>query len=568
MREHRVQCLLMGGLLFFFACGSSAAEHFTTGDQTAAQFGVHEIALTSSNKAANPFDVQVAVTFVPPSGDRNAKSVAAFYDGGDVWRARVYVSAPGSWSWSSASTADRGLDGHGGRFQAVKSPLRGRLLPHPRNPRHWITEDGRWFLHLSDTAYFLLCAHDGNGAPVTDEAAERYARDDAARGITALRCFLTSGEAGFEESTSVWRQWFFTDDTSDHLRLDHLQCADRRLRMLLEKFPGLAVQLILFPLAGYKTDDRFWAALQPAQRERLLRHLVARYAAFPQLCWLIMNDAHFGDGFPRSNALAREAGAYLQKHDPWQHPRSVGHARRLPFVFGEEEWADYIHIEHEHDLGALEMSRYAALNKPVFLGEDRYEQDHGPRRDPAHMQAWQRRLFWAWLLSGGSANYGGRWWTVQPYAETGSLPATFHQRPQTTFTQALTGLDSVKIIRDYFEQRKINLGDFSPAHALAGDPNDALSPRVMRRGGAEFLIYHPNAAETGQNSRPDRKQTARITLDLSQVAGAFAVEWHRAEDGAVVDGGIVRGGQSLNFTAPWPGQDVVLRLVMHGNGQR
>lgn len=555
-------------LLLFFACGSAAAENFASGDQSAVQFGVYEVALTSSDKATNPFDVQAEVTFVPPSGARNAKTAAAFYDGGDVWRARVYVSEPGSWTWSSTSRADLGLGGQSGRFQAVTSRLRGRLLPHPRDARQWITEDGRWFLHLSDTAYFLLCAHDGNGAPVTDEAAERYARNDAARGITALRCFLTGGEAGFQEGAGVWRQWFFTDDTSDHLRLDHLQCADRRLRMLLEKFPDMAVQLILFPLAGYKTDDRFWAALLPAQRERLLRHLVARYAAYPQLYWLIMNDAHFGEGFPRSNALAREAGTYLQEHDPWQHPRSIGHARRLPFVFGAEEWTDYIHIEHEHDLGALEMGRYAALNKPVFLGEDRYEHDHGPRRDPTHMQAWQRRLFWAWLLSGGSANYGGRWWTVQPYAETGALAATFHQRPQTTFTQALTGLDSVKAIRDYFEQRKIDLGDFSPAHALAGDPNGPNAPRVMRRGDAEFLIYHPNALESGQNARPDPKKTACITLDLNSVVGNFAVEWYRAEDGTDVDGGIVKGGQSLDFTAPWLGQDVVLRLAKPGKARR
>ena len=544
-----------------YCTAAEVARHFVSDSQTVAQFGVYEVTLNASSSAKNPFDVSASVTFVPPSVG-GARTVAAFYDGGDVWRARVYVNEPGRWTWRSESPDDRGLSGKSGRFEAQKAGLRGRLLPHPQNPRQWVTEDGRWFLHLSDTAYFLLSSHDGNGAPVTDEVVERYVRDDEDRGITALRCFLTAGESGFQESTSVWQQWFFTNESCDHLRLDHLQCADRRLRMLLEKHPNMAVQLILFPLAGYAKDDRFWAALQPAQRERLLRNITARYAAYPQIYWLVTNDAHYGDKFPRNNALARETGAWLQQQDPWRHPCSTGHARRLPFAFGGEDWATYIHIEHEHDLGALEVSRYEAFEKPVFLGEDRYEQDHGVRRDPAHMRAWQRRLFWAWLFSGGSTNYGGRWWTVQPYTDTGTLTATFHQRPQTTFSTALTGLDSVKFIRDYFEQRRIELGEFQPDHALAGDLQNVRTPRVMRRGNDEFLIYHPNAADDGQNARPDPAQTARIQLDLRQAAGTFVAEWYRTEDGVVADGGTFAGGQRLDFTAPWLGQDVVLRLLV------
>ena len=122
--------------------------------------------------------------------------------------------------------------------------------------------------------------------------------------------------------------------------------------------------------------------------------------------------------------MVREVGAYLQQHDPWHHPRSTGHAPRLPFVLVAEYCATYIHIEHAHDLGAEQSGRYDAFAKPVFLGEDRYEQDHA-ERDPLDMRYWQRRLFWSWLLSGGSANYGGRWWAVHPYSETAGKPTAF-----------------------------------------------------------------------------------------------------------------------------------------------
>ncbi len=151
---------------------------------------------------------------------------------------------------------------------------------------------------------------------------------------------------------------------------------------------------------------------------------MAWHAAYPQLLWLMTDDAHYGPTFRHSNALAREVGAFPQRHDPWQHPRSTRHARRLPFFFGGEEWATYVHVEHAHDLGAHEYEAYHALGKPVFLGEDRYEQDHGPRLDPTHLRYWQRRLSSARLLAGGAANHVGRWWAVQPYAETGTRPTT------------------------------------------------------------------------------------------------------------------------------------------------
>lgn len=553
--------------LVLLSVGSGAdarAANFTSGKQTAARFGVHESVLISHGQIENPFDVIATVKFVPPSGEQNSKVVHAFYDGENTWRARVFVSEIGDWKWSSTCSSDQGLDGKSGTFACVDSKLHGRLLLHPKNPRQWITENGRWFLNLSDTAYFLLCAHDGNGDPVSDDTARQYVHDDVERGITSVRCFLANRSEGFSESSEQWKAWHFADDAFDRPQLVNLQCADRRLRMLLDEFPHLAVQLIMFPLEAYARDDRFWTALTAAKRERTLRNLVARFAAYPQLFWLLTNDAHYGDSFPNSNAMVREIGAYLKQHDPWQHPRSTGHARKLPFYFGNEDWVDYIHIEHEHDLGALEYSKYRQFSKPVFLGEDRYEHDHGPKRDPAHMRYWQRRLFWAWLFSGGSTNFGGRWWTVQRYEKTGTNTATYHKRKEVTFNAPLTGLDSVTFIHDYFDQRRISLGDFEPDHALAEDADGqtgAQAPRLMRRDQTELLVYHPLAAVDAQPAQVSMNRSARLRLDLRNHSGTYSVEWFRAEDGQSQRGEIVSGGEWRELTAPWKGADIVLRLV-------
>lgn len=140
--------------------------NFTSATQPAAKFGVHEIVLTGDGQVANPFDTVATVQFTPPSGAANVKTVWAFFDGENTWRARVYLGETGEWSWTSTCKTDEKLHGQSGTFQCEPSNLRGRLLAHPKNPRQWMTEDGRWFLNLNDTAYFLLCAHDGNGDAV------------------------------------------------------------------------------------------------------------------------------------------------------------------------------------------------------------------------------------------------------------------------------------------------------------------------------------------------------------------------------------------------------------------
>ena len=83
----------------------------------------------------------------------------------------------------------------------------------------------------------------------------------------------------------------------------------------------------------------------------------------------------------------------------------------------------------------------------------------------------------------------------------------------------------------------------------------------MRRGQEEFLIFHPNAAADGQESKVDASRQASLRLDLRGSSGRFAVEWYRAEDGAVHDGGTVEGGEQRDLTSPWTGSDVVLRLL-------
>ena len=559
----------MTGIIFCVStAGSDSPDAFQGDDKApneALKFGVYEISLTGNGSVANPFDTVATVTFTPPSGQANTKTVYTFYDGDNTWRAKVYVSETGTWRWSSASTTDKGLNGKTGVFQAIDSKLRGRLLPHPKNPRHWVTENGQWFLNINDTAYFLLSLKDQNGNSISHENFADYVRDAVDHGITSFRSWAAVGPKGCLEGIEAWKDTVFEDEDCTKLRLNHFRCSDQRLKWLLENYPDVYIQLIIFPLGTrWSVDELFWKNLTEIQKERVLRYIVARYSAYPQIFWLVVNDAHYGINYPNNNALARETGEYFCQHDPWQHPISTGHARFVDFHFADEKWATYIHLENAYELGAMQCEKYYPYAKPVFLGEDRYEQDH-PDLDPTDMCYYQRRLYWSWLLSGGFTNYGGRWWVVHPYNETGKRPTRSPwDREEKTFTSQLVGLDSVRHIRDYLNTRNIELSDFEPDHGLVTDSDGRTriqSPKVMRRGIDEYLIYHPNASIDGKETGTDASRKARFCLNLQIAHGLFSVEWYRAEDGITYDGGIIEGGKEIEFASPWVGHDVVIHLV-------
>jgi hypothetical protein len=236
----------------------------------------------------------------------------------------------------------------------------------------------------------------------------------------------------------------------------------------------------------------------------------------------------------------------------------------MPFCYlGQEDadWVSYIHIQGQHALGAATIKQYADYPLHVFLGEDQYEQNHVSRypRHPAYFQRW---LFWSWLLSGGSANYGGRYPVIHPYKQTGELAFSLEGRD---YTARLTGLDSAPYIQSYFVDRQIDLSLFQPDDSLVSDlaeRDDAIrQPELMRRDNEEFIIYNANAAQVGRSAQPDPDVRPGVSLDLRGVEGDFTVEWYRPGDGAAEAGENISGGDRVELVSPWRGEDFVLRLV-------
>src|SRR4029078_1742882 len=154
----------------------------------------HEIVLTGNGSVTNPFDTDATVTFTPPSGAAQAKTVKAFYDGGKTWRARVYVTESGSWQWTSSSSADAGLDGKTGSFQAVHSSLRGMIKRHPSKDQALITEHVQWFPLIIDWGAELFNRSKANW--------RQFVRDAAKMGVNVIIADA-SGDGGGADPTTV-----------------------------------------------------------------------------------------------------------------------------------------------------------------------------------------------------------------------------------------------------------------------------------------------------------------------------------------------------------------------------
>lgn len=603
---------LIGGWPEVVVGNSHAMTHFTTqgpgvANSDAALFGVHEITLaTGDGGVANPHDTEFRVTFTPPSGP--PVTVDGFYDGGTTWAARVYVTEVGSWTWSTVSTDDPGLDSRSGSFTAVASSLRGKLRKHPDNNQRWATDDGRFFLALADTPYVLFndeCSTYFNPS-CTEDLFHRYVQQIAAKGISLLRVGYGGGYSGWNPAQRASNgrypraNWIHDGWDYSGFNLAQLQKSDERLAWLLDNYPDIYVDLHLLP----KNNDpgvNWFQELTEEERNRTLNVLLARLAAFPNVMFLIERDIRHTysptDKLTLNEPnleMCRSVGTYLAQNDPWNTLRGCNEKSReynqltLPSDF--DTWASWLEVQHWGYPHATAVDWYydnvAYLPVHVFHGEDTYEKPWiGIPQDPSY---YYRRLFWSALLSGGSGAYGSRFKTISPYDETGTTDYWSEEGPAAPDQTQLTGLDEVIHIKEFFEQNNIDLADFIPDDLLGGLKDSVLPEgddgpgkiQAAYDGNTRYLFYHPNAAD-GEEESPDitletgtlvetrynasvrAGRTPGIITDLSAGFGrTYEVTWFHPVTGQSFSGGMVNGGGTVTLTAPsaFSGPDAVLFL--------
>lgn len=248
----------------------------------------------------------------------------AFWDGGRKMVIRLAPHDPGAWDFRITSNLAR-FDGKLGHVEARPSADAGFLLP--ANVHHWMTsEDRKPHLWMGDT--FLGFAR----AP--QEVFDRWVSRRAQQKFNHVRGAVLGAEG---EQGQAFPQ-------ADRPEPAFFQQLDRRIQALNAN--GMFADLVLAANPG-QLLERFpsWQ-----QRERFIRYMTSRYAAY-HITWQIFGEF---ESHPDARALLRELGGWIQKMDPYQHPRSTGtQATSGPAL--PDGWMQFV-VHHSPDdtLGAVE----------------------------------------------------------------------------------------------------------------------------------------------------------------------------------------------------------------------
>ena len=299
------------------------------------RWSVHEIALTAAGEFQSAYtEVEVTAQFTGPDG--TVKTVRGFWDGGRDFKVRFTPTMPGSWTYAVISKpADAGL-ARGGEFTctAPAPNSHGFLRRDAEFPTSFVFDDGTRHFHCGTTYYALLFnARAGGDWQTSLTNIARY-------GVNKVRLHLdpssdNTSKTRFPPSKPA------LDGDPDRPDIAHWQAADRVLRFMAER--GMMAEIIVFP---YRRAPKDVASL--AQDERYLRYVLARFAAFPNVQWCLVNEWNYSV-LPRDywNAMGRLARA----EDPWsvegERPRalSIHQQTRPDWNFADETWPSHAIIQ-------------------------------------------------------------------------------------------------------------------------------------------------------------------------------------------------------------------------------
>jgi hypothetical protein len=233
----------------------------------------------------------------------------AYWDGGRKMTVRFTPTEPGQWSYRTTSNLPA-FDKEGA-FNATTSESPGYVKA--ANVHHWATDNKQphlWMGYIDDRFAF-------NSPQELDQKLSEAVENK----FTHFR--------GSILGTAADRGWVYVG--GDQPNTKYFDELDRRMLAIHKR--GLTIDLILASDPAYVTSlFPDWQA-----RERFIRYIVARYAAFNVTWQGLENFEDYANG----RAVLKELGLDLKKLDPYQHPRS-SNAKITSAPLLADGWMDFI----------------------------------------------------------------------------------------------------------------------------------------------------------------------------------------------------------------------------------
>jgi Domain of unknown function (DUF5060)/Protein of unknown function (DUF4038) len=281
----------------------------------------------------NPYaSVMLRIEFRSPRFRTYA--MPGFWDGGSKMIVRFTPPEAGPWTYKVTSNVPS-FDGRQGMFSAAASDAPGFVVV--ANVHHWATDNQQ--VLIGNIKPHLWMGAIADRFTFDSEAAFQQELNDAA--LNKFTHFRGSILGGMNDRALVY-------SASDRPNPGYFDQLDRRIAVIHKS--GITTDLMLA-----SNPECITALFPDAQaRERFIRYVVARYAAF-NITWQGFEEFEdYADG----RALLKELGLDLKKLDPYQHPRSSNAKVTSAPLLGDG-WMDYV-IECSTDdtIGSVEHQFY------------------------------------------------------------------------------------------------------------------------------------------------------------------------------------------------------------------
>lgn len=280
------------------------------------RWSVYEIPLQATGKYQSPFlETGVSATFKGPDGV--TRKVPGFWDGGNAFRIRFTPTAEGQWTYETQSQ-DPGLGGKSGALTctAPASGSHGFVRRDPQRPYHFIRDDDSRFFLFGQTYYRLMDRNEQDWKASIDGTSRR--------GMNKIRFNVPPGDVKtLPESVdpAYWRK------------------LDAVVRHMNDK--GVLADFLIFGMGTFSSAEE--------QDRRYLRYVVARYAAFPNVVWTLVNEWNYR---PKPRQYWNAMGAIVKAEDPWSaegqalRMLSIHQQTRINWQFFDQSWPAHVIIQY------------------------------------------------------------------------------------------------------------------------------------------------------------------------------------------------------------------------------
>mgnify|MGYP000494913274 CR=1 FL=1 len=350
----------------------STSIHLLAQNNDFAVMEVVEVKFNSQERYSNPYlDVDVWIELKKSRNGSAVYRIPVFWDGGNVFRARLVATSAGQWTWKvineTVDKSDQGFLGKSGSFTAIPADVsknpnnRGFIRVDPNTNRTLEYADGTPYFYTADTSWSALTAvfdydrantisgisfqdyilarkrQGFNGLNVIASFPDDTYLEQSGRNLdrpgtrTGLWASETWGEKVAENGATPFemksRGQRLTDKLPevDYTRIDpeYWQDVDKRMQFLSD-------QGFVTLFESVRRHER-WPFRQQAERDAFynyIRYLWARYGCYNMIFSWVHHDTNSGNVYPKWRDLVKHANNELYKkigdyRMPYGQPRTA-----------------------------------------------------------------------------------------------------------------------------------------------------------------------------------------------------------------------------------------------------